>query len=263
MARFYNPDLLGPQGIQGEQGTQGIQGEQGVQGETGAALTVLGSYPDLAAFNAAALTGSAGDAWLLLSDGSLMVWNTSTLVWDDAGDLQGPQGVQGIQGVKGDQGIQGIQGEQGIQGIKGDKGDTGATGPNPIEASFVVNGGTLGTQPTFSGAPLFSGSYIKIGSLVHFQVQVDMDNITSFGTGQYFIDLPFPAKYSYQLKDGCFHDISTDKQYGIGGFVSAGQVQLRLNFVNSNGQDTAFDYKDPVTLAVADDFHLAGTYICE
>lgn len=136
MARFYNPDLLGPQGIQGEQGTQGIQGEQGVQGETGAALTVLGSYPDLAAFNAAALTGNAGDAWLLLSDGSLLVWNTGTNVWDDAGDLQGPQGVQGVQGVKGDQGIQGEQGIQGIQGIKGDKGDVGSTGGFGYYGSF-------------------------------------------------------------------------------------------------------------------------------
>lgn len=131
------------------------------------------------------------------------------------------------------------------------------------ETIFVVSGGTLGTQPTFSGEPLFSGSYIKVGSLVHFQVQVDMDNITSFGTGQYYINLPFPAKYAYQVRDGCFHDFSTGNQYGIGGFVLAGQSQLKLNFINSNGQDELFDHNSPITLAIEDDFHLAGTYICQ
>jgi hypothetical protein len=109
----------GPQGIQGEQGIQGVAGPQGIQGETGAALTVLGSYPDLAAFLAGAggSPGLPGEAWLLESDGSLMIWNTATNVWEDVGDLQGPQGIQGIQGPQGEQGVQGVQGIQGVPGI--------------------------------------------------------------------------------------------------------------------------------------------------
>ena len=60
---------------------------------------------------------------------------------------------------------------------------------------FVVAGGVVsGTQPTFNGAPLFTGSYSRIGDLVHFQIQVDFDNITSFGNGQYYVNLPFPAR---------------------------------------------------------------------
>jgi hypothetical protein len=130
----------GPQGVQGEQGEQGLQGEQGIQGEVGAALTVLGSYPDLAAFQAGAGSnpGNPGEAWLLISDGSLMVWNTDTSVWDDVGDLQGPQGQQGIQG------IQGEQGEQGVQGIQGDPGPAGLPGlfaqtanSTPVTATIV------------------------------------------------------------------------------------------------------------------------------
>lgn len=121
----------GPQGNEGSQGPQGNQGVQGVQGEVGAALTVLGSYPNLVAFLAGAgnSPGNPGEAWLLISDGSLMVWNTLTNLWEDVGDLQGPQGVQGIQGVKGDQGLQGTQGIQGIKGDTGDKGDQGIQGP--------------------------------------------------------------------------------------------------------------------------------------
>jgi hypothetical protein len=133
----------------------------------------------------------------------------------------------------------------------------------PVETSFTVNGGTLGTQPTFDGAPLFSGTYVINGPMVHFQIQVDMDNILTFGNGQYFIDLPFPAKYGYQFKEGCLHDISSGKQYAIGGHVYAGQSQMGLTFTNSAGQDEAFDFNSPVTLNVADNFHISGTYISE
>ncbi len=129
------------------------------------------------------------------------------------------------------------------------------------EVSFTVNGGSLGTMPTFDGAPLFSGTYVKTGPMVHFQIQVDMDNILTFGDGQYFIDLPFPAKYGYQFKEGCLHDISSGKQYAIGGHVYAGQSQMALTFTNSAGQDDPFDFNSPVTLSTADNFHISGTYI--
>jgi hypothetical protein len=135
------------------------------------------------------------------------------------------------------------------------------TNAAPSEASFTVNGGTLGTQPTFDGAPLFSGTYVKTGQLVHFQIQVDMDNILTFGSGQYYVDLPFDAKYAYQFKDGCIHDISTGKQYNIGGHVLAGTSRVHLNFINSAGQDESFDHNSPFALNVEDNFHIAGTFI--
>lgn len=135
----------GPQGIQGEQGPQGVEGPQGIQGETGAALTVLGSYPDLAAFLAGAggSPGLPGEAWLLESDGSLMIWNTATNAWEDVGDLQGPQGIQGIQGPQGEQGIQGIQGIQGPVGPSGSLfAQTGnSTIITGITESTLINGG--------------------------------------------------------------------------------------------------------------------------
>jgi hypothetical protein len=158
---------------------------------------------------------------------------------------------------------EGTQGPQGPAGSDGADGADGATGPAAEENTFVVNGGTTGTQPTFSSDPLFSGSYIKNGSLVHFQVQVDMNNITNFGTGQYYVDLPFDAKYGYQFKEGCLHDISTSNQYAIGGHVAVGTNRLYLTYTNSNGQDTVFDHDSPVNLNVADNFHISGTYISE
>jgi hypothetical protein len=149
-------------------------------------------------------------------------------------------------------------------GPQGEPGLDGEDAVTVIETSFTVNGGTLGTQPTFNGAPLFSGSYVKTGPLVHFQIQVDMDNITSFGTGQYYVDLPFPAKYSYHFRDACLHDNSgTVRQYALSGHVYAGQSQVTLWFTSTSGQDELFDYNSPALLTVNDNFHIAGTYISE
>ena len=136
----------------------------------------------------------------------------------------------------------------------------------PTETSFTVAGGTSGTQPTFSGSPLFSGSYIKHGDVVHFQIQVDMDNITSFGTGQYYVDLPFPAKYGYKFREGCLHDISATRDYEIGGHVYAGQSRMTLTSMDTQSGtvfDIPFVYNNPITLNVADNFHISGTYITE
>jgi hypothetical protein len=132
------------------------------------------------------------------------------------------------------------------------------------ETSFTVNGGTLGTQPTFNGAPLFTGSYTKSGDLVHFQIQVDMDNITSFGTGQYYVDLPFPAKYGYKFREGCLHDVSITRDFEIGGHVYAGQSRLTLTSTDAQGNtvfDIPFVYNNPIPLTTEDNFHISGTYI--
>jgi hypothetical protein len=133
-----------------------------------------------------------------------------------------------------------------------------------VESTFTVAGVSLGTQPTFTGAPLFSGTYTKIGNLVHFQIQVDMDNITSFGTGQYYVDLPFPAKYGYKFRQGCLHDISATRDYEVGGHVNAGESRLTLTSMDTQSGkvfDIPFTYENPVTLTTADNFHISGTYI--
>jgi hypothetical protein len=128
----------GPQGIQGIQGEQGMTGDQGPQGTAGNSVTILGSYADLAAFNAGAgsLPGAnVGDSWILLSDGSLMTWNGA--VWFDAGDIKGPQGDQGPTGPQGIQGEQGPQGSQGLQGVQGIQGDIGPQGPSGLTGLFA------------------------------------------------------------------------------------------------------------------------------
>ena len=136
-----------------------------------------------------------------------------------------------------------------------------------VETSYAIQGGTDGTQPTFTGDPLFTASYVRMSSnLVHFQIQVDMDNITNFGTGQYYMTLPFPSKYGYMFRESCLHDISANREYHISGHVFAGSNQMTLFTSDTQGNnlyDFPFAQGEPVTLTTADNFHIAGTYIAE
>ena len=132
------------------------------------------------------------------------------------------------------------------------------------ETSYTVQGGTSGTQPTFTGPPLFTASYVRNGSLVHFQIQVDMDNITNFGTGQYYLKLPFQSKYGYMFRNGCLHDISSDREYHISGHVYANSDVMELFTSDTQGNnlyDFPFTPTEPVALNVADNFHISGEYI--
>ncbi len=130
--------------------------------------------------------------------------------------------------------------------------------------TWTIEGGTLnGTQPTFSSSPMFSGDWHLIGNICHFAIDVDMDNITGFGTGQYYVKLPFPSKVNYLMSDGCLHDNSTGDEYAILGHVVAGSDVLSLLSTISNGKQANFTNSVPVNLATADAFHISGTYIIE
>jgi len=137
----------------------------------------------------------------------------------------------------------------------------GTTGSgSSADGTWQIEGGSLGTQPTFNGAPLFSGSWTLMDNICHFNIDVDMDNITNFGSGQYYVNLPFTSKYNYLLSNGCLHDTSTGSEYAILGHVLANSNQLRLLTTTSNGKQESFTHNVPVTLNVADNFHIAGTY---
>jgi hypothetical protein len=131
------------------------------------------------------------------------------------------------------------------------------------DTAFAVVGGALGDAPTFDGDPLFTGSYVKTGPMVHFRIDVDMDNITDFGSGQYYVDLPFPAKYNYHFRNACLHDVSMPRQFGLSGHVFAGESRVTLFYTDTSGQDVAFDYNSPALLTTSDNFHIAGDYIAD
>jgi hypothetical protein len=261
----------GQQGIQGPQGVQGVQGEQGIQGETGAALTVLGSYPDLGSFLAGAgnSPGDPGTAWIIESDGSLYVWNTLTNLWEDVGDLQGPQGIQGIQGIQGEQGIQGVQGIQGIQGISGTSG---------LETSIRYSPVFQATGMTFTGSgvtyPTYNSYYIKSGLLVSFVIEIDFTTVTNFGTGQYKVALPFAPAFGYNHFSGWIWadpDVNPDTGTGhtiLNADTSGITTVLDLHYLKQSGganspiREGLWIQGTPVALTTISKAYINGTYIC-
>ena len=134
--------------------------------------------------------------------------------------------------------------------------------PTSGDITYQPLGGTDDplNPPTFSGDPLITGSYSRIGPLCHFQIDVDFDNITSFGAGQYYLTLPFPAEHNFLVRAGCLHDISGNDQYAMSGHCDAGSNVLKLYSTASNGRDVPFTFNVPVTLDVADNFHVSGMY---
>lgn len=130
--------------------------------------------------------------------------------------------------------------------------------------SYAVEGGTTGAgavQPTFNGAPLFDADYLVIGRFCHFDIDVRFDNITSFGSGQYYLTLPFAVHDNYLFSDGCLHDDSTGDEYAILGHVNAGSNIMTLLATVSNGKQVPFTNSVPVNLHIEDNFHIAGSYI--
>jgi hypothetical protein len=131
-----------------------------------------------------------------------------------------------------------------------------------ISTEYEPEGGTDGTQPTFSG-PAFTASYTRFGNMVYFSIQVDFDNILTFGTGQYYLTLPYDSKNEVKFSDGCLHDVSTGRDYQIRGALLANSNVLKLSTTDSQGNrifDSDFTSTDPVTLVSADFFHIAGIY---
>lgn len=110
--------VQGVPGIQGVQGVQGIQGPPGDKGEDGSSFTVKGMYATLDALKAAHATGNEGDAYMVGSENTnvVYIWDVDAKSWVNVGPIQGPQGPQGPQGVRGVQGVQGVPGVSGADG---------------------------------------------------------------------------------------------------------------------------------------------------
>jgi len=229
-------------------------------------IQILDAHETYEDFIAEHPTGEPGDAHIVGTH--IYSWNEELGSWIDAGEIVGPQGETGERGPVGPTGPTGSVGPTGSTGSVGPTGPVGPTGADgqdatvPTEVTFVVQGGTVGgTQPTFNGAPMFTGSYVKNGPLVSFQIQVDFDNITNFGTGQYYVNLPYVSKYGYQFRNGCLHDTSNGDQWSVSGHVAAGSNQMLLFYTAGSAKDEIFDHNSPITLQTVDRFHVAGNYI--
>ena len=121
-----------------------------------------------------------------------------------------------------------------------------------------------GTGLTFTGTPA-TGSYIKIGNIVLIQVEVNFTSVSNFGSGQYYLTLPFNSKYHTDVYGGSIHKITNQgiDHYSIKGHLSDGSSTFSIWAIGSNASDEQFNHQAPINLATADKFHMSFSYICE
>ena len=136
------------------------------------------------------------------------------------------------------------------------------TGYGVVTTFTGIQGGTDGTQPTFSG-PVFTATYTRFGDMVHFAYSVDFTNILTFGTGQYFMTLPYNSRRPVTFNSGSLYDDSSGSTYSIIGQVTTGSNVMTLSYIKSNGETEPFEYNKPITLTTADSFDITGTYELE
>ena len=136
------------------------------------------------------------------------------------------------------------------------------TGYGVVTTYTDIQGGTDGTQPTFSG-PVFTATYTRFGDMVYFAYSVDFTNILTFGTGQYFMSLPYASRRPVTFAGGSLYDDSSGNIYSIIGQVATGSDIMTLSYIKSNGETEPFEYNKPVTLTTADSFDITGTYELE
>jgi hypothetical protein len=132
-----------------------------------------------------------------------------------------------------------------------------------VNTGYIVEGGTIGGTPPVFDPDDIIGTFNRIGNLVHFTINVDFDNVTDFGTGQYYLTLPYPVSQDYVFSSGHLEDFSSDKFYLIVGQVDEDSDVMKLNYLGSNGQMQAFDHNSPITLTTDDHFDISGTYEIE
>lgn len=121
-----------------------------------------------------------------------------------------------------------------------------------------------GTGLVYTGTPA-TGFYIKIGNLVTVQVDVDFDNVSNFGTGQYSLTLPFSSKYHTDVYGGSIHKVVNQgiDHYSIKGHLTNGSSAFTIWAVGSNAADEPFDHDSPVGIDTDDRFHMSFSYICD
>jgi hypothetical protein len=174
-------------------------------------------------------------------------------------------------GAPGPTGPQGPQGEQGAQGPAG----ADAEFPSAVRWSPVFSA----TGLTFTGSgtsyPTYNSYYVKNGQMVSFWIAVDLNTVTNFGTGQYNLQLPFPALSGAMNHFAGWVNLDPTQNPDLAGhFILnadhlAGSQTLDLHYLKQSGganspiMEAIFKQNAPVTLTTASKIYINGTYITE
>ena len=104
------------------------------------------------------------------------------------------------------------------------------------------------------------GRYYTVGELVYIEFRVEFTNVTNFGTGQYFIILPFESATDCSIVGGTIHDVSLGHQYTLKGDLDKDSKIMKLFSVGGGSRDLAFAHNHPINIATDDYIHFQGWY---
>jgi len=116
-----------------------------------------------------------------------------------------------------------------------------------------------GIVPSNGGSGGVVGKYCLVGELVQFEIFVNLTNVTSFGTGQYTLTVPFAPRQNQSFRTAGLH--SSSNHYAIMLDVVAGNTTGKLFYNGSNGQDLAMTKNAPHVLDTNDFFYVSGLYL--
>ena len=104
------------------------------------------------------------------------------------------------------------------------------------------------------------GKYYTVGELVYIEFEVRFTNVTNFGTGQYFVILPFESATHCSVVGGTVHDVSNGHQYTLKGDLDPNSKIMSLYSVGGGSRDLPFTENSPVKLTTEDWIHFQGWY---
>lgn len=115
-----------------------------------------------------------------------------------------------------------------------------------------------GTGLAFTGSPA-SGTYIRIGKMIFYNIQVACTTVTNFGTGQYSITLPtgLNPQTSFQHIGGLHKNAD---HFTLLADLGANSNTITLYHPAANGAQDIFSHNKPTTLTTAVTWYVSGTY---
>jgi hypothetical protein len=138
-------------------------------------------------------------------------------------------------------------------------GDIKTMFPQPVSWTPEVSG--TGFTQTSNPA---TGTYLKYGSMVVVNIFTPFTNVTNFGSGQYSVTLPFPAKNHADVFAGSIHNTGpTTDHYSLKGHLVDNSSVMTLWYISGASKDEPFDHNSPITLNTTDLFHMHFIYEIE
>jgi hypothetical protein len=133
---------------------------------------------------------------------------------------------------------------------------------NAIGASIEYDPVWSDTTLEYTGDPAI-GYYTRIGNIVFVQIDVDFDNVSDFGSGQYRVTLPFNSRFHTDAYGGSIHDQNSEtRHWSIKGHLAENSDECLLWYVSASSEDKEFTFNAPVNLTTADKFHMWFMYEC-